>query len=172
MNGADSSSDVKKAVLDRCDEQIHYYWRAARRNRRLYKTTRQLTIVLGALVTLVASLSSSAFIKGVWATVFAISTPVLAAALAVVGGVAQSFQWGAAWSEMAISAIQVQRERDRIAVTPAAEINGVKEMQVLDDLVVNETRTFFQRLFGTGAQPAGDQSKSGPSEPRLPRPGA
>jgi hypothetical protein len=174
MASADSSADVKKVVLERYNEHIAFYLRSAKRNKRSYKTTRLLIIVLGALVTLVSSLASADFIKSnpALATTFAILTPMLAAIMAIAGGVAQSFQWGAVWSEMSITAAQIERERDRIAVTPAGEINGVKEMQVLDDLVVTETQNFFQRLFGTGAQPTNPQPKSGPSEPRLPPPGA
>ena len=60
---APSNPDYKKLVLDRYDESIAYYWKASQSNKRSYKLTRYLMIVLGALVTLVASLSSANFIK-------------------------------------------------------------------------------------------------------------
>lgn len=49
-------------VERRYKEAIAYYWKASQTNKQTYKTTRVLTVVLGALVTLIASLSSSEFI--------------------------------------------------------------------------------------------------------------
>ena len=46
--------EVQKAILDRYDQRIQYYWKASQYNKNSYKVTRYLTIVLGALVTLVA----------------------------------------------------------------------------------------------------------------------
>jgi len=70
--------------------------------------------------------------------------------MAIVGGVSQSFQWEAAWSDMVITASRMEKERDRIAVTPSEQIDAVNELALLDDLVLNETQGFFQRLFGSG----------------------
>ena len=117
--------------------------------KRSYKTTRYLLIFLGALVTLVSSLSAAKFIQGPFAVAFAVVTPLLAASMAIVGGVSQAFQWGAAWSDMAITATRRERERDRIAVTPVCQLDSVKEMALLDDTVLAETLGFFQRLFGS-----------------------
>ena len=39
-------------------------------------------------------------------------TPLLAAGLAIVGGVSQTFQWGAAWSDMTMTATRLQKEQD------------------------------------------------------------
>jgi len=44
-------------LLDRYQERIQYYSNASQNNKRAYKTARYLTVVLGALVTLLASLS-------------------------------------------------------------------------------------------------------------------
>ena len=144
--------DAQRLVLKRYDERIAYYWKASEYNKRSYKTIRYLTVVLGALVTLIASLSAANFIQTTkWvATTFAVLTPVLAACLAIVGGISQAFQWGAAWSDMVITATRLERERDRIAVSAPGDIDAVKEMAVLDDLVLTETQGFFQRLFGSG----------------------
>jgi hypothetical protein len=159
-----SNPDFKKIVLDRYADSIAYYWKMSRYNKRSYKLTRYLMIVLGALVTLVSSLYSADFIKGGWKVGFAVLTPLLAASLAIVGGVSQSFQWGAAWSDMVITAARMEKERDRISVTAPEQIDPVRELALLDDLVINETQGFFQRLFGSGG-PAKAESKSGTSQP-------
>jgi hypothetical protein len=89
-----SNPDYKKAVLDRYDERIAYYWKASQSNKDSYKRTRYLMIVLGALVTLVASLS----LGGVQA--FAVLTPVLAASMAIIGGcsgLSNGAQHGRTW---------------------------------------------------------------------------
>jgi hypothetical protein len=142
--------EMKEFLLNRYENRIQYYWRASRHNKRAYKTSRFLTIILGAVVTLAASLSSAEFIKSsAWSVVFAVMTPVLAALLAIAGGLSQSFQWGAAWSEMVLTAEQLEKERDRLTVTPAADIDAAKELGLLNDLVVAESRNFFQRILGT-----------------------
>jgi hypothetical protein len=148
-----STESAKNLVLERYDQRIAYYWKASQYNKRSYKATRFLLIVLGALVTLVSSLTSANFVKGAVAVGFAIATPILAASMAVVGGISQAFQWGAAWSDQAITATRLEKERDRIAVTPATQLDPVKEMQFLDDAIVAETQGFFQRLFGSGGPP-------------------
>ncbi len=150
--------DARDFILKRYQERINYYWGASKYNKRSYKLTRYLTVILGALVTLISSMSSADFVKGVkWVAVsFAVLTPLFAALMAIVGGFSQAFQWGAAWSDMVITATRLEKERDRIAVTPPAQLDPVKEMALLDDAVLTETQGFFQRLFGTGgpAKPA------------------
>ena len=144
--------DAKALLLKRYDASIAYYWRASKRNKNAYKFTRYLTIFLGAIVTLVASLQSADFMNGTkpgW--LLPLLTPILAASLAIVGGVSQAFQWSAAWSDMTVTATRLQKERDRLAVTKPSEIEAVKEMGVLDDFVISETQGFFQRLFGSGS---------------------
>jgi len=157
---APSMESAKSLLLERYDQQIAYYWKASQYNKRSYKTTRFLLIVLGALVTLVSSLTSANFVKGALAVGFSIATPLLAATLAIIGGISQAFQWGATWSDQVITATRLERERDRIAVTPASQLDPVKEMGLLDDAIVAETQGFFQRLFGSGG-PAKAQSESG-----------
>jgi hypothetical protein len=153
--------EAQKLVLDRYDERIAYYWKASQYNKRSYKGTRYLLIALGAVVTLISSLSSASFIKGPLAVAFAVLTPVLAATMAIVSGVSQSFQWGAAWSDMVVTATRLEKERDRIAVTPPDQFDPVKEMALLDDLVLAETQGFFQRLFGSGAQTKSQATPAG-----------
>jgi hypothetical protein len=140
-------------VLARCEENIAYYRTAARHNKRAYKVMRYLTVVLGALVTLLSSLSSAGFVQQDrrLEIAFDVLTPVLAAAMAVVAGFSQTFQWGAAWSDMEIMRTRLERERDRLSVTPAEQFDPVREMTLVDDLVLAETQGFFQRLFGSGS---------------------
>jgi hypothetical protein len=146
---ATEAADALKHMLDRYQERIRYYSKASQNNKRAYKTARYLTVVLGALVTLLASLSSAYFVRGTWLeTGFDILTPLLAAGLVVVGGFSQNFQWGAAWSDMVIAAERLETERNRIAATPPGQIDAVKEAALLDEMVMDETKGFFQHLFG------------------------
>ncbi len=147
-----AASDARQVVLRRYQECIQYYWNSSRYNKRSYKATRYLTVLLGALVTLISSLQSADFIKASKgaAVTFAIATPLLAALMAVVGGISQAFQWGAAWSDQVITATRLEQQRDRISVLPEPEFDPVKELALLDDLVLNETQGFFQRIFGSG----------------------
>jgi hypothetical protein len=144
---------AKNTVLERYDARIQYYWKASQYNKRSYKYTRYLLIILGALVTLVASLSSANTFKGILGSAMTVLTPLLAAFMAIVSGISQAFQWGAAWSDQVITATRLERERDRIAVTPASQLDPVKEMLTLDDAILSETQGFFQRLFGSGGPP-------------------
>jgi hypothetical protein len=159
---APTGVEAHKLVLDRYDERIAYYWRMGRYNKRSYKLTRYLLIILGAVVTLISSLSSASFIKGgPFDVAFAVLTPLLAASMAIVSGVSQSFQWGAAWSDMAITATRLEKERDRIAVTSPDKVDPIKEMATLDDLALSETEGFFQRLFGPGGQAKSQATPAG-----------
>ena len=131
-------------LLDRYEERIRYYSKASQNNRRAYKTARYLTVTLGALVTLLASLSSAYFVRGTWLeTGFDVLTPMLAAGLAIVGGFSQNFHWGAAWSDMRIAAERLETERDRISATPPDQIDPVRELALLNKMVLDETTAFF-----------------------------
>ncbi|MCK7508716.1 MAG: DUF4231 domain-containing protein [Desulfobacterales bacterium] len=140
-----------KFVEERYDAAIAYYWKASRNNKRAYKLTRVLTIVLGAIVTLVASLSSAKFVTGdaMWERVFSLGTPILAAVLAIVGGFSQTFQWGAAWQDMVMTAERLEKERDRFKVTKPENRDLAKEVAILNDLVLTESQGFFSRIFAT-----------------------
>jgi len=133
-------------VLERYKAAIGYYWKASRMNRTLYKWTRYLVVVFGAVVTLLASLSSSSAITGNWGTAIDIATPVLAAVLTIIGGLSQSFQWGAAWQEMVLTAERLERERDRIMVTRS---DPVSDLQILHRHLLEESQGFFTRILGS-----------------------
>ena len=74
-----------EAVIRRYQKQIDYYWARGKGNKRRYITGRYLTIILGAAVTLLATLTSAEFIarSDTWDTILRIVTPLLAATLAV-----------------------------------------------------------------------------------------
>ncbi|MEJ2154127.1 MAG: DUF4231 domain-containing protein [Desulfobacteraceae bacterium] len=137
-------------VLTRYCTAIEYYWKASRHNKRAYKTTRSLVVILGASVTLAASLSSSNLIASspIWDTTLAIAAPVMAAILTIVGGFSQSFHWGATWRDMVLNAERLERELDRIRVLKADDRDQAKELATLNALIIEESETFFQRILG------------------------
>jgi len=145
-----NAESVNKFVEERYQSAIDYYWKASRHNKRAYKTTRSLVLILGAVVTLVTSLSSAEFINSsiLWDRCFTIGGPALAAILTIVGGFSQTFQWGAAWNDMVMTAQRLEKERDRFLVTKPEERDLTKEVNILNDFVLDETEGFFQRILG------------------------
>ena len=67
---SENHTDMDQYIQNRYRDAIAYYWNASKANKRWYKITRSLTIVFGALVTLIASLASSEFITGNGTTIF------------------------------------------------------------------------------------------------------
>ena len=136
-------------VLDRYNDKIKYYWKAATTNKRAYKLSRIVTVILGALVTLISSLTSADFIISVpWLKItFAIATPLFAAVLTISGGFAQSFHWGATWSDMVLNAERLEKEYDRVKITKPENIDLAKEVELLNEIVITETQSFFQRVL-------------------------
>ena len=72
---AGDASRSRDYVLAQYERAIGYYWKASRMNRRFYKWTRYLVVVLGALVTLLASLSASSAMTGNWQLIVNVATP-------------------------------------------------------------------------------------------------
>ena len=91
--------------------------------------------------------------KDVLDKVFAIGTPVLAVLLTIIAGFSQNFQWGAAWQNMVLSAQRLEKERDRFVVTTVDERDYAKELDLLNDLVLDESEGFFDRMLGGGKPP-------------------
>ena len=137
-------------VKKRYDDAIDYYWRASRCNKQYYKITRILTVVLGAVVTLIASLSSSEYIaqSEFWKSMFAFGTPVISALLTIIAGFSQSFQWGSAWQNMVVTAQRLERERDRFLVTEPSERDHQHETELLNEFIISESKIFFDRMLG------------------------
>lgn len=158
-----NNESIERYILERYKITIDYYWKASRNNKRAYKITRTLTVVLGALVTLIASLSSANFITSIrfCDILFAIATPVFAAVLTITVGFAQTFHWGAAWQDMVLNAQRLEKERDRFHVEKPEERDFAKELEVLNDLVITETQNFFHRILGGGKK---DKHQSGKND--------
>jgi len=146
-----NDNDMDEIIQDRYKRAIEYYWAASKTNKKWYKTTRSLTVIFGALVTLIASLASSTEIVGNPFTekMFALGTPVLAALLTIITGFSQSFQWGSTWQNMVLTAQQLQKEYDKYLVTPINERNYFEETQKLNNFVINESVGFFERMLGS-----------------------
>ena len=145
-------------VLGRYERAINYYWNAGKSNKRSYKLTRSITISLGALVTLISSLASANFIEEnvLCSTLFAILTPILAAILTIVGGLANSFHWGATWRDMILNASNLERERDIFLATKPEERDIKVELVKMNDSVIKETDRFFKRVLDSEISPDGD----------------
>lgn len=146
--------DMDKFIQDRYQSAMKYYWAASKSNKNWYKITRALTVILGALVTLIASLSSSEFIIKIpfVKSIFVLGTPILAALLTIIAGFSQSFQWGSAWQNMILTAQHLQKEFDNYLVTPENERKYSEEADKLNKYVIDETEGFFERMLG-GAKP-------------------
>jgi hypothetical protein len=141
--------------LDRYKNQIDYYWGTSAFNKHAYKRSRSWTIILGALVTLVSSISSATFIESnnILNTIFAIGTPLIAALLTIISGFAQSFHWGATWRDMVVNGERLEKERDRFLATKPEEKDLQKELDLLNSMVIEETRNFFQRVLDSEVKP-------------------
>jgi hypothetical protein len=148
---ASNLDDLDKHIRDRYEEAIAYYWAASRANKNWYKITRSLTVIFGALVTLVASLSSSTIFNDSTTvkTLFSLGTPILAASLTIIAGFSQSFQWGSTWQNMVLTAQRLQKEYDIYLVTPPMDRNYQDESEKLNTFVINETEGFFERMLGS-----------------------
>jgi hypothetical protein len=148
---SNEKAEMDKHVNDRYVEAINYYWNASGTNKKWYKLTRSFTVILGALVTLIASLSSSSLIEGTaFKDYFVIGTPIIAACLTIIAGFSQSFQWGSAWQNMVLTAQLLQKEYDRYLVTIPAERDLAKEAGILNEFLLKETEGFFERMLGVG----------------------
>jgi hypothetical protein len=154
--------DIDKYIQDRYKCAISYYWRGSKNNKRWYKATRSLTVILGAIVTLIASLASSELIKDfpILNLSFSLGTPILAAILTIIAGFSQSFHWGSTWQNMILTAQNLQKEYDKYLVTPESERNYLQEADKLNNLVINESEGFFERMLGGVKSISGDVKPS------------
>jgi len=156
MNDLQQPQSVDEAyILNQYKKQIDYYWASSNTNKKSYKRYRSWTIFLGALVTLVSSLSAAEFVqKPDWLRIaFAVATPVMAATLTVINGMGQSFHWGPTWRDMVISATRLQKEHDRFLATRQENRDLQTELECLNSIVLEETRGFFQRVIDSEIKP-------------------
>lgn len=147
-----SENNLDEIIQNRYKNAINYYWAASKANRNWYKITRSLSVIVGALVTLIASLASSTIIaeSPILETTFALGTPILAAVLTIITGFSQSFQWGSTWQNMVLTAQQLQKEFDKYLVTPPDDRNYAAEADKLNNFVITESVGFFDRMLGGG----------------------
>ena len=148
--------DLDKYVCETYAKRIDYYWKASRLNKKNFKRYRYWTTILGALVTLIASLTTSSFITSslILETLFTVATPILAATLTIISGISQNFQWGATWRDMVVNAQRLEKERDRFLATDAANRNYLQELQIINETVIDETQSFFQRVLDSEVIPS------------------
>ncbi len=156
-----NENGMDKHIQQRYKKAINYYWNASRANKRWYKRTRSFTVIIGALVTLIASLTSSKIIVDFGLkTTFELGTPILAAVLTIVAGFSQSFQWGSTWQNMVLTAQYLEKEHDRYLVTPIDKRNFIEEVDKLNGFVINESKGFFERMLGIGKPSTDDTSET------------
>ena len=150
-------------VLNQYKSKISYYWAASSNNKKAYKRFRTWSIVLGALVTFISSISAADFIQSLdWLRiVFAIATPIIAATLTVVGGLGQNFHWGATWRDMVVNATRLEMERDRFMAKSPEKRNLEEELDTLNTIVLEETKNFFQRVLDSEIRPKEPPTSSG-----------
>ena len=147
--------DLDKYVHQAYEKQIDWYWKASSSNKKSYKRYRFWTVVLGALVTLIASLTTTEFItrNELVGDIFTILTPILAATLTIINTLSQNFQWGATWRDMVVNATRLQREKHRFLATDSKNRKHKKELVLIHTIVLEETEAFFKRILDTEAIP-------------------
>lgn len=155
----ESNTQINESiVLERYQNAINYYWSASRHNKKSFKTSRFAVIILGSLVTLMSSFSSAAFIEENISlkVLFAVITPLLAALMTIIGGIAQSFHWGAAWRDMVLNAQRLEKARDIFLATEHGKKDLIFELKNMHNLVIKETKGFFQRVVESAIKPKDD----------------
>jgi hypothetical protein len=142
-------------VLNQYKSKIDYYWGASSSNKKSYKRYRSWTIFLGSLVTLISSISAAEFVQNPeWLRIlFAIATPIIAATLTIINGLGQNFHWGSTWRDMVINATRLEKERDRFLATKQENRDVERELDILNSIVLEETRNFFQRVLDSEIKP-------------------
>jgi len=149
-------------VLNQYKNKIDYYWSASRSNKNAFKRYRTWTIILGSLVTLVSSISAAEFFQNpVWLkNGFSLATPIIAATLTIISGLGQNFHWGSTWRDMVVNATRLEMERDRFLATKPEKRDIEKELGILNAIILEETRNFFQRVLDSEIKPK-DQGGNG-----------
>ena len=77
-----------------------------------------------------------------------IITPLLAALLAIIGGFAQSFHWGAAWRDLVMNYQKLEKGRDLFLAIKPAERDLKNELDIMHGMVIKGN----QRVFPTGSR--------------------
>ncbi|HET9913230.1 MAG TPA: DUF4231 domain-containing protein [Anaerolineales bacterium] len=150
-------------VLNQYKTKIDYYWASSSSNKKAFKRYRTWTIVLGSLVTLVSSISAAEFLQDPeWLkNVFSVATPIIAATLTVINGLGQNFHWGSTWRDMVVNATRLEKERDRFLAIKKEKRDIEKELDILNSIVLEETRNFFQRVLDSEIKPKDPSNSQG-----------
>lgn len=148
--------DKDAYVHEAYENAIGYYRHASRTNKFNYKSYRFLTIILGALVTLISSLAATKYVESIpWLnTIFDFAVPIIAATLTIITGLSQSFQWGSAWRNMMVNKQRLEGERDRFLATDPEKRNYKKELEILNGIILTETQSFFERVLDSETVPS------------------
>jgi len=149
-------NDIKESdILTKYQKAIKYYWDSSRCNKISYKRSRYSMIILGAVLTLISSISSANFIESVYflKISFSVLTPILAALLAIIGGFTQSFHWGATWRDMVVNAEKLEKARDLFLATKPENRDLQKELDTMHNMLITETESFFQRVLDSEVKP-------------------
>lgn len=64
---------------------------------------------------------------------------------------------------MVINAQRLQQERDRFLATDPTQRNYIHEIQIINEMVLDETQTFFQRVLDSEVIP----SRTVPAKPGV-----
>lgn len=160
------TDEINQYVKDRYESALKYYRSSGAYNRRAYKSFRILTVVLGSLVTLVAAMAQSDIFpeSSIWSSILPVATPILAAIMTILAGLAQSFQWGSGWQNMTLAGQRMQQEYDRYLATPPELRDHSSELDLLNSFMVSESESFFERLLG-GSQQATSKLQKKHREP-------
>jgi len=144
-------TDEHEIIKKRYETAINYYTNSSKKNKRWYKSTRSLIVVVGSIVTLTSSLSSSEVFADsqTFKILFSIGTPCLAAILTIVSGFSQSFQWGSTWQNMVLTSQVLEKEYNSYLVTPVDQRDYKRESEKINSLIITETQGFFGRMLGT-----------------------
>jgi hypothetical protein len=150
-------------VINQYKHKIDYYWAASRSNKNAFKRYRTWTIILGSLVTLVSSISAAEFFQDppLVKNIFSVATPVIAATLTIISGLGQNFHWGSTWRDMVVNATRLEKERDRFLATKPENRDIEKELDILNSIILEETRNFFQRVLDSEMKPQNHNNSSG-----------
>lgn len=152
---------TENSVLERYQKAIDYYWKASSNNKKSFKLARFSIIILGSLVTLMSSFSSASFIEDqpYLKVSFSVLTPLMAALMTIVGGIAQSFHWGAAWRDMVLNAENLEKARDLFLATKPEARDLKLELDKMHTMVINESKNFFQRVIESEEKPGTKNNK-------------
>ncbi len=137
-------SEKDEHILKLYEDTISYYWQAAHSNEQKYRLSQSGTIILGALVTLSASLSAAEIVTSIpWLkTALTIATPVLAAILTIILAVGQQMGWDTAWRNAIANAERLENQRGEFLATDPAERNHKRELARFQKVTLDEAQAF------------------------------